>query len=291
MKNKYTSLFHHYFSNVNTSPITPTPLYTYTPQLTSITPLPAPTPSPYLPLPLPSYLPFPLPHTPTPPTCPYPLPPTCPFPLPPTYLFPLHTPTHPLTPPLTPPSPLLTPSQYIWRYDERGRLRDSYPSLVHNLFSGLPKYLKKVDAAYERPSDGNILFFIGKYYYVHNGDRLVEGSPLPLTTLGLPERLTKIDAAFYWPRAKRTYFFNRHEYYRYNEKTQAMDQGYPKNMAKWNGLPDNLDAVFTWKDGVSYFVKGKDYWKYDNVKIRPFSDYPKNAVEYWADCPSSSWGP
>ncbi|XP_037802924.1 stromelysin-3-like [Penaeus monodon] len=181
---------------------------------------------------------------------------------------------------------------YIWRYDERGNLRDSYPSLVHNLFSGLPSYMKRVDAAYERPSDGNILFFIGKYYYVHNGDRLVEGSPLPLTSLGLPERLTKIDAAFYWPRAKKTYFFSRHEYFRYNEKTNTMDQGYPKNMAKWNGLPDNLDAVFTWKDGMSYFVKGKDYWKYDNVKIRPYKDYPQNAVEYWAGCSSSSsWAP
>ena len=41
---------------------------------------------------------------------------------------------------------------------------------------------------------------------------------------------------------------SRHGYFRYNETSGKMDEGYPKQMDKWNGLPDGLDAVFTWHD-------------------------------------------
>nr|XP_045588154.1 matrix metalloproteinase-17-like [Procambarus clarkii] len=175
--------------------------------------------------------------------------------------------------------------QYVWRYSERRRLRDGYPTLIRNLFPALPSFLKKINAVYERPSDSNIIFFIGKYYYVHDGDRLVEGSPRPLTSLGLPELQTSIDAAFHWPRADKTYFFSKNWYFRYNEKTRQMDPGYPKDISKWNGLPSNLDAAFTFTDGLSYFIRGYQYWKYDNVRIEPYSEYPKDAPEYWAGCP------
>ncbi|XP_071535909.1 matrix metalloproteinase-2-like isoform X2 [Panulirus ornatus] len=175
--------------------------------------------------------------------------------------------------------------EYLWRFSDRGHLRAGYPGLIVTLFPALPSFLKKVDAVYERITDSNIVFFIGKYYYVHNGDRLVENSPRPLTDLGLPELQTQIDAAFYWPRAKKTYFFSRDWYFRYNDQTGRMDEGYPKDMSKWNGLPGNLDAAFTWKDGKSYFLRGAQYWQYDNVKIRPVEGYPREAPHYWVNCP------
>lgn len=28
-----------------------------------------------------------------------------------------------------------------------------------------------------------------------------------------------------------------------------MDSGYPKHMEKWRGVPHNIDAATTWKDG------------------------------------------
>lgn len=180
--------------------------------------------------------------------------------------------------------------EYLWRYSARGRLREGYPSLIRSLFPALPTFLKKVDAVFERYSDSSIIFFIGKYYYVHDGDRLVEGSPLPLTNLGLPQVQTSIDAALYWPRAQKTYFFSRDWYYRYNDAEGRMDDGYPKNITKWNGLPNNLDAAFTYSDGESYFFRGYQFWRYNNKLIRPAAGYPKNAPEYWAGCDPESQG-
>lgn len=29
-----------------------------------------------------------------------------------------------------------------------------------------------------------------------------------------------------------------------------MDPGYPKHMGRWRGVPENLDAATTWKDGA-----------------------------------------
>ncbi|KAK7067992.1 Matrix metalloproteinase-15 [Halocaridina rubra] len=175
--------------------------------------------------------------------------------------------------------------QYLWRYSDRGSLRPGYPTLIRSLFTDLPSFIKKVDAVYERPTDSSIVFFIGKYYYVHNGDRLIEDSPKSLSELGLPDLYTKIDAAFYWPRAKKTYFFSRNSYFRYDEEAKKMDEGYPRDMMKWNGIPGELDAVFTWTDDASYFLRGYQYWQYDNVKIRPVDGYPQDATHYWANCP------
>lgn len=175
--------------------------------------------------------------------------------------------------------------QYLWRYRDRGVLRPGYPSLIHSLFSDLPSFLNRVDAVYERQTDSSIVFFIGKYYYVHNGDRLIEGTPKPLSDLGLPALYTKIDAAFYWPRAKKTYFFSRNSYFRYDDDTQKMDDGYPKDIKKWNGLPSDLDDAFTWEDGSSYFLRGYEYWKYDNKNIRPLEGYPRDATSFLTNCP------
>ncbi|XP_064098795.1 matrix metalloproteinase-17-like isoform X1 [Macrobrachium nipponense] len=178
--------------------------------------------------------------------------------------------------------------EYLWRFRDRGELRQGYPSLIRNLFTDLPSFLKRIDAVYQRQTDSNFVFFIGKYYYVHNGDHLIEGSPRPLSDLGIPDLYTKIDAAFYWPRAKRTYFFSRNWYFRYDDVTGKMDEGYPRDMKKWNGIPGDLDDVFTWNDGESYFLKGTQFWKYDSTNIRPYAGYPQDAREYWINCPATS---
>lgn len=175
--------------------------------------------------------------------------------------------------------------QYLWRYSSRGQLVSGYPSPITTLFPSLPATLERVSAVYERPMDGNIVFFIGDHYYVHDGNQLIEGSPRPLTDLGLDPDITEVTAAFYWPRALKTYFFTRRGYFRYNEETRQMDPKYPKPMSKWNGIPEDIDSVFTWNDGQSYFLKGREYWRYDNTNIKPADGYPRNAPQMWAACP------
>ena len=50
--------------------------------------------------------------------------------------------------------------------------------------------------------------------------------------------------------------------------------GYPKNISYiWEGLPDKVDASFTWKNGKSYFFSGSNYWRFSDRKPDP--GYPK----------------
>lgn len=48
---------------------------------------------------------------------------------------------------------------------------------------------------------------------------------------------------------EKTYFYYRDRFWRYNETSKRMDEGYPQHMEKWRGVPENLDAATTWKDG------------------------------------------
>ncbi|CAL4120847.1 unnamed protein product [Meganyctiphanes norvegica] len=174
--------------------------------------------------------------------------------------------------------------QYLWRFSERNQLRQGYPSHIRNMFKSLPSYLQKVDAVYERKATGEIVFFIGKYFYVHNGDRLEEGYPKPITEFGLPEVLTELDSVFFWPRAEKLYFFSRNLYWRYNETAGIMDKNYPRDLSRWNGLPTDIQAAFTYTDGTSYFFKGKEYWRYNNQNIAVDNGYPRDATLDWCGC-------
>ena len=41
-----------------------------------------------------------------------------------------------------------------------------------------------------------------------------------------------------------------------------MDPGYPRFISDdWRGIPNNLDAAFTWTNGQIYFFKGSQYWR------------------------------
>ena len=101
------------------------------------------------------------------------------------------------------------------------------------MFTGLPSWVKRIDAAYERTNDSTIMLFtgtilflnrtlrmllyvgcvannlllvLGKHYFEHDGSRILPQSPRLLTNLGLPEG-TQIDAVFNWPKNRKTYFF------------------------------------------------------------------------------------
>ncbi len=70
------------------------------------------------------------------------------------------------------------------------------------------------------------------------------------------------------------YVFKGSNYWRLTN--DAVAPGYPRKISRdWKGLPDNIDAAFTWTDNEkTYFFKGSKYWKFDNME--PVDGYPKN---------------
>ena len=68
-----------------------------------------------------------------------------------------------------------------------------------------------------------------------------------------------------------------------------MEADYPKLINRnWSGIPDNIDAAFTYNSLVSYFFKGNQCYKYDNNNDQTFAGYPKKISEEFAGLPDAS---
>ena len=64
----------------------------------------------------------------------------------------------------------------MWRLSAAGDLIEPLALRIHEFWNGFPKY-KRLDAAYERSSDGAIMFFVGQNVYKFDGTHLVSGYP------------------------------------------------------------------------------------------------------------------
>jgi len=64
--------------------------------------------------------------------------------------------------------------------------------------------------------------------------------------------------------------------------------GYPRSISKdWGGLPDNIDAAFTWTNGKTYFFKGSRYWRFTDFTLDTIYHYPKDIKEGFAGIPAN----
>ena len=110
-------------------------------------------------------------------------------------------------------------------------------------------------------------------------------SRVPKVDIGYPKRISeefkgipdRIDAAFTWRKNNNIYFFKGSKYWRFDYELaragmRGLGDAYPKNIeTTWNGIPNNIDAVNTWKDGRTYFFKGDDFYKIsDDIQVRYF---------------------
>ena len=56
------------------------------------------------------------------------------------------------------------------------------------------------------------------------------------------------------------------DYWRFDSKNDPpVSKQYPKPIKNWNGLPNNIDAAFKWENGMSYFFKGSQYFRFNDV--------------------------
>ena len=82
-----------------------------------------------------------------------------------------------------------------------------------------------------------------------------------------------------------SYVFQGEQYWKLTKESVA--KGFPRRISEdWSGLPNHLDAAFTWQDtGATYIFKGEEYWKFQNMD--PEAGYPKLISEGFPGIPSS----
>lgn len=101
-------------------------------------------------------------------------------------------------------------------------------------------------------------------YYVFSGDNTYVSGPTPISDgfVGFSSGFGDIDGAFVWPGNDLLYFFKGDSYWRIYQRGSKykVSAGYPRSIANaWGGVPNNIDGVFSWLNGVTYFFKGKNY--------------------------------
>ncbi|XP_038054882.1 72 kDa type IV collagenase-like [Patiria miniata] len=148
----------------------------------------------------------------------------------------------------------------FWRISRPGKLIAPSAGLpIRKRFFKLPRM---IDAVYQRPQDGHVVFFKGPHYWLYKGRRPLPGYPRPISELGLPD---DIDAVVMLHRYNTTYFFKDHQVWRFDEEYQSVEYGYPYHVLDvWEGIPPFIDASFDYTDGYTYFIQGKTYYRYNN---------------------------
>lgn len=111
--------------------------------------------------------------------------------------------------------------------------------------------------------------------------------PGHISELNLPDELANVDGALEWNRNGKIYIFKGSNYWRYDKTRQKIEDGYPRHISAWRGIPSNIDAVFQWKNGRSYFFKGTKYYAFDDYSVKVLESpnpYPRDVAAYWMGC-------
>ncbi|XP_058977554.1 matrix metalloproteinase-2-like [Musca domestica] len=139
--------------------------------------------------------------------------------------------------------------QYVWKLSAQYRVLDGYPKRLQEVIKDLPEQVKKIDACYER-YDKTVLFFTGTQIWYYKDERVLDTSPVSINSLlGYSTNVVHVDAVLLWPKNNRTYIFSGSIFWRYDDYTQQLDEGYPKSMQRWPGIPENIDAATTIPNG------------------------------------------
>ncbi|TSK14511.1 Matrix metalloproteinase-25 [Bagarius yarrelli] len=187
---------------------------------------------------------------------------------------------------------------YFWRMQRSGTMVSLSPALIKNFWIGLPPGTEKIDAVYERKTDGHIIFFIGSQFWIFKDTVALPGYPRPLSEWGMRKSdgriVERVDAAFIWAHNGHTYLFSGDEFWRFTEnQAQTVprpDMGYPRRSTSlWKGVPSIPDDIMSWgKAGDTFFFKGNSYWVIKSGEMDQDSVKPKSTATDWMFCPIPS---
>lgn len=55
--------------------------------------------------------------------------------------------------------------KFVWRFSDKKQLVPGYPIHFDQIFLNIPKYVERIDAAYERKTDNAIILFYGNFFF------------------------------------------------------------------------------------------------------------------------------
>lgn len=184
--------------------------------------------------------------------------------------------------------------------DNPEKLTDKYTREFHESDCWV-KFLKnntKIDAVFQRHSNGKVYIFKGSQYIRLSENSLFidVGYPKPIVGnwLGLPEKFCEgIDAVFQHNSNHKIYMFKGGQYVRFSEKKSKMDEGYPKPIAEnWHELPKSfqagINAIFQRKSNHKiYMFKGDQYVRLFENDFKVDDGYPKPIAGNWLGLPET----
>ncbi|KAM6159389.1 stromelysin-1-like [Rhynchocyon petersi] len=151
----------------------------------------------------------------------------------------------------------------------------------HLISSFWPSLPSEVDAAYEVVSKDSVFIFKGNQFWAIRGKEMQAGYPKAIHMLGFPSTIRKIDAAFSDKEKKKTYFFVEDKYWRFDEKRQALEPGFPRQIVDdFPGVDPKVDAVFE-AFGFYYFFHGSSQFEFDPNAKKVTHVLKSNS---WFDC-------
>lgn len=168
----------------------------------------------------------------------------------------------------------------VWMLNKNGKLKTQTKGMrIKKLFKQLPS---KLDGGYQRPSDGNIIFFKGMQYYRYTGSYPVKGYPRSIRDYGLTESIESILSLREY---NKTYFFKDQQVWRYDENLGSMDDGYPHPTSSvFTGIAPPISAAFQYFDGYSYFLTDTIYQRYNPYHRNADPGYPRYFSKDFMKC-------
>jgi len=173
---------------------------------------------------------------------------------------------------------------YMWRINDSNGSADASEIIeIRRLWRELPENMKNVDAVFE-DSNGMILIFIGKEVFVFSGTSFEY--QIRLTHLQFDSSVRKIDAIFRWHYNQQIYILSGDRYWKfYEEPSYQVDvKKYPRLIrSAWRDVY-NIDTAFTHREEL-FFFKGKNFYAFDDHRMRLQRMLPRTSAQYWMRCP------